>query len=67
MFSSYDNFKKGHTNNDKGCGNDYTFSQKPQNDHEIVVHVLEGNSFTIVNLFIQKSFDPADRFGNGRG
>jgi len=41
--------------------------KKPQNDHEIVVHVLEENSSTIVSLFIQKNFDPTDRFGNGKG
>jgi hypothetical protein len=63
----YHNFKKGSTNNDKGCGNDYTFSQKPQNDHETVVHVLEDNSSKTFSLFIQKNFDHADRFGDGRG
>ncbi len=67
MFSSNDNFKKGTTNNDKGCGNDSTFSQKPWNDHEIVLHVIEENSSKTVNLFIQKNFDPAKRFGDGRG
>jgi hypothetical protein len=67
LFSFYDNLKKGGTNTDKGCGNDYIFSQKPRNDHEIVVHVLEENSSKTVNLFIQKNFDLANRFGDGKG
>jgi uncharacterized protein YozE (UPF0346 family) len=67
LFSSHDNFKKDSTNNDKGCGNDSTFPQKPRNDHEIVVHVLEENSSKTFNLFIQKNFDLVDIFGDGRG
>jgi len=67
LFSSYDNLKKDNTNNDKGSENDSTFSQKPQNDHEIVVHVLEKNSSKIVNLFIQKNFDPTNGFGDEGG